>query len=210
MSPGRLRATPSPAPSVAQTPPAPPSRQRSALAAALLACLLALPALAATLVAVDDPDDTRGLLDVHEVRFRDGAGPPAWTVITFHDWTPRQIWDRGYVLLYLDTLGSPTPDYYALVRAERDSLIGSVWRDRATGHDVRLFGVAVRARGGDGVEVDVPLRRLSIGAHRTLYRWSVLTLFTGNQCRRTCLDPAPDATMVEQPLPTASPSLSPS
>jgi hypothetical protein len=186
--------------------PAPPSRRRTVLAACLLLGTFALPVLAAGLVAVDDPNDTSGLLDVHEVRFVDGDGPPAWTVITFNDWTVRQLWDRGYVLLYLDTLGSARPDYYVLVRAERTSLLATVWRDRTGDHDVKLFGVHARRRGDDGVQVEVPLRRLSIGDHRTLYRWSVLTLFTGNHCRRTCLDPAPDATMVEQPLPRVSPT----
>jgi hypothetical protein len=185
------------------------SRRRTVLAAGLLLSTFALPVLAAGLLAVDDPNDTAGLLDVHEVRFFDGDGPPAWTVITFNDWTLRQLWDRGYVLLYLDTLGSPDPDYYVLVRADRRSLVGVLWRIRADGHDVNLFKVATRKRGGDGVRVSVPLRRLSIGDHRTLYRWSVLTLFTGNHCRRTCLDPAPDATMVEQPLPTGSPRRTP-
>jgi hypothetical protein len=182
------------------------SRRRTALAAGLLLCMFALPVLAAGLLAVDDPNDTAGLLDVHEVRFFDGDGPPAWTVITFNDWTVRQLWDRGYVVLYLDTLGAPRPDYYVLVRADRRSLIGAMWRIRAGGNDAKLFKVATRARGNDGIKVSVPLRRLSIGAHRTLYRWSVLTLFTGNHCRRTCLDPAPDATMIEQPL---SPSPTP-
>jgi hypothetical protein len=168
---------------------------------------LALPVVATWLLAVEDPDDTPGLLDVHEVRFRDARGePPAWTVITFHDWTPRAIWDRGYVLLYLDTLGSPESDYYAMVRADRRGLVGSIWRDRDSAPDVRLFDVPVRKRGGDGVEVDVPLRRLNVGSHRTLYRWSVRTLFTGGSCHRTCVDPAPDATMIEQPLPTSSPT----
>jgi hypothetical protein len=168
---------------------------------------LVLPVLAARLLAVEDPNDTAGLLDVHEVRFRDAGGePPAWTVITFRDWTTRAIWDRGYVLLFLDTLGSPRADYYALVRADRDRLVGSIWRDRAGATDHRLFVVAVRKRGGAGVEVRVPLRRLSVGTHRTLYRWSVATLFTGGACHRTCVDPAPDDTMVEQPLPTSSPT----
>ena len=185
------------------------ARRRTVLALGLLLCTFALPVLAARLVAVDDPNDTAGLLDVHEVRFVDGDGPPAWTIITFNRWTVRQIWDRGYILLYLDTIGSDRPDYYVLVRADRHALAGAMWRIRRTGDDVRLFTVATRKRGDHAAEVSVPLRRLSIGAHRTLYRWSVLTLFTGNHCRRTCLDPAPDGTMVEQPLPTASPSPSP-
>jgi hypothetical protein len=165
---------------------------------------LALPVLAAGILAVEDPNDTAGLLDVHEVRFRDDAGsPPSFTVITFQDWTPRQLWDRGYFLLYLDTTGSSLPDYHVLVRADRHGLSGSMWRER-TEH--RLFDVAVRKRGGSGVEVLVPLGRLTIGSHRTVYRWSVRTLFTGGGCHRTCEDPAPDDSMVEQPLPSASPT----
>ena len=171
---------------------------------------LALPLLAARLLAVEDPNDTAGPLDVHEVRFRDPAGaPPAWTVITFRDWSVRQLWDRGYVLLFLDTLGSPRGDYYVLVRADRTDLEASLWRDRSGANDRRLFKIEVRKRGGSGVEVAVPLRRLSIGTHRTVYRWSVSTLFTGGTCHRTCVDPAPDDSMVEQPLPTASPTTSP-
>ena len=168
---------------------------------------VALPVLAARILAVEDANDTSGLLDVHEVRFRDPNGePPSWTVITFNDWTARTLWDRGYVLVFLDTLGSQASDYYALVRADADGLHATVWRDRAPARDRRLFSVPVRKRGGDGVEVSVPLRRLEVGRHRTLYRWSVMTLFNGGVCRRTCIDPAPDRSMVEQPLPSPSPS----
>ena len=171
---------------------------------------LAVPLLAARILAVEDPNDTAGPLDVHEVRFRDPAGePPSWTVITFGDWRVRQLWDRGYVLLFLDTVGSPRGDYYVLVRADRSELMASMWRDRSGASDRRLFAVDARKRGGSGVEVLVPLRRLAIGEHRTLYRWSVSTLFSGGACHRTCVDPAPDDSMVEQPLPTASPTTSP-
>lgn len=171
---------------------------------------LALPVVAARFLAVEDRNDTDGRLDVHEVRFRDPADePPAWTVITFRNWTPREIWDHGYVLLFLDTLGSPGSDYYVVVRADRDHLVGTLWRDRAGSTDRRLFAVAVRKRGGDGVEVRVPLRKLSIGAQRVVYRWSVTTLFSSGACRRICVDEAPDASMVEQPLPTSSPTASP-
>ncbi len=176
------------------------------IAVTILAVLagLALPVLAAGILAVEDPNDTAGLLDVHEVRFRNAAGsPPSFTIITFEDWTPRTLWDRGYFLLYLDTTGSSLPDYHVLVRADRHGLSGSLFRER-TEH--RLFDVAVRKRGGSGVEVLVPIGRLTIGSHRTVYRWSVRTLFTGGACHRTCEDPAPDDSMVEQPLPSASAS----
>jgi hypothetical protein len=182
------------------------SGRRVTVAVTALAVLagLALPVLAARLLAVDDPNDTAGLLDVHEVRFRDPSGaPPAWTVITFEEWTPRQLWDRGYVLLYLDTTGSPDPDYHVLVRTDRHGLSAGMWRE---GSEHRLFDVDVRKRGSSGVEVVVPLRRLVIGEHRSVYRWSVRTVFTGGPCHRTCQDAAPDDSMVEQPLPGASPT----
>ena len=180
-------------------------RRAAVLTVVAVVAGLALPVLAARLVAVDDPADTRGLLDVHEVRFADpGDGPPAWTVITFNGWTVREIWDRGNVLLHLDTFGSADPDYFVLVRSDRNALVATVWRDRAT--DRKLFAVPVSKRGSLGVEVEVPLRKLTIGAGRTLYRWYVTTLFIGGHCRQTCIDKAPDATMVEQPLPTSSPT----
>jgi hypothetical protein len=179
-----------------------------AAAFAVLAAV-ALPVLASMLL-ISDPSDTRGLLDIHEVRLRDVDGsPPSWTVITFNDWTTRKLWDRGYILLNLDTLGTSETDYYVLVRADRARLRGSMWRHRAEAKDLRLFNVKVRKRGDNGVEVWVPLRRLIFGVHRTVYRWSVTTLFTGGTCRRTCVDLAPDDTMVEQPIGTSSPTPSP-
>jgi hypothetical protein len=87
-------------------------RRAAALTVLAVVAGLALPVLAAFVVAVDDPADTRGLLDVHQVRFDDASdGLPAWTVITFDEWTVRQIWDRGNVLLHLDTFGPADPDY---------------------------------------------------------------------------------------------------
>ena len=183
----------------------PLGRRAAALAAALaVLAAVALPVLASNLF-ITDPNDTSGLLDVREVRFRDlDERSPSWTVITFNDWTPRTLWDRGYVLLNLDTLGTPETDYYVLVRADRDRLRGSMWRSRVDARDLRLFSVAVVRRGDTGVEVSVPLRRLTVGVNRTTYRWSVTSLFTGGVCRRTCVDRAPDATMVEQPTPSST------
>jgi hypothetical protein len=183
------------------------TRRAAALTILAVAAGLALPVLAAGLVAVDDPDDTAGRLDVHEVRFSHLSGtPPRWTVITFNDWTTRQIWDQGYILLFLDTKHAPDPDYFVLLRADRDRLVGTLWRDAARDH--KLFTVPARRVGSDGARVSVPLGKLSIGPRRTLYRWSVTTLFTGEHCRQTCIDNAPDATMIEQPLPTPSPTAS--
>jgi hypothetical protein len=180
-----------------------PLARRGAVLAAVLTVLaaVAVPVLAS--IFITDPNDTAGLLDVHEVRLQDLDGTrPSWTVITINDWTARSLWDRGYVLVNLDTIGTPDPDYYVMVRSDRDRLVGSVWRRRVDAPDLRLFPAAVRRRGHNGVEVWVRLARLTIGVHRTVYRWSVTTLFTGGACHRTCVDRAPDATMVEQPTPS--------
>jgi hypothetical protein len=40
--------------------------------------------------------------------------------------------------------------------------------------------------------------------NREAYRWSVTSLFTSGVCRRTCVDRAPDATMVDEPTPSPS------
>jgi hypothetical protein len=185
----------------------PPGRRGVALALALALSVLAamaLPVLASTSF-ITDPNDTPGLLDVRDVRLRDLEGtPPSWTVTTFNDWTPRSLWDRGYLLLNLDTLGTPDVDYYVLVHSDRERLRGSMWRDRVDARDVRLFRVAVRRRGGNSLRISVQLGRLTIGVNREAYRWSVTSLFTSGVCRRTCVDRAPDAMMVEEPTPRLS------
>ena len=33
-----------------------------------------------------DPNDTRGSLDVRQVRLSHKSGPPAWTIVTFGEW----------------------------------------------------------------------------------------------------------------------------
>ncbi|MGZ5306206.1 MAG: hypothetical protein ACXWEG_05690, partial [Actinomycetota bacterium] len=56
---------------------------------------------------------------------------------------------------------------------------------------------------------------LEIGEVRTVYRWSVVTTFTGRVCRATCVDRVPDEGTFEQPIgtptptPTATPTGSP-
>ena len=54
-----------------------------------------------------DPNDTLGKLDVRRVRF-DHTGAASWTLTTFSEWTTGSIWDRGYLLVMLDTeAGAP-------------------------------------------------------------------------------------------------------
>jgi hypothetical protein len=159
---------------------------------------------------LDDPNDVSGRLDVRTVTFDPEAGPPTWTVLTFSTWTVRELWDRGFFLVRIDTMGSSRPDYYALVRSTGTELEGSLWRDTRRGADRFVRFVTVTKASGGRIAVEVPFGSLEFGATRASYRWSVVTLYTGEACRRTCIDHVPDAGAVTQPLGTPTPTVTPS
>jgi hypothetical protein len=74
----------------------------------------------------NDPNDTRGKFDVSKVRLAHQPAPPIWTIVTFQEWGIREMWDRGYLMVMLDTqMGAPA-DHYALVRSEVFSLEGTL------------------------------------------------------------------------------------
>ena len=153
-----------------------------------------------------DPDDTRGALDVRQVRLAHEPGPPAWTIVTFGEWRTAKIWDRGYLMVLLDTKGLAGPEYYLLVRSVRTVLLGSLWRIRNVGPDSYLGSVPVQRFSPLSANVRVGLSRLTFGAHRLFYRWWVQTIFTGKVCKRTCHDRAPNGEPVLQWRPGMSPS----
>jgi hypothetical protein len=158
-----------------------------------------------------DPNDTKGLLDVRRVRLAHRGGTEV-TVITFADWTAGSIWDRGNAYVFLDTQGGDDPEYFVLVRSTGSDLQASLWRDRRDRRDRFLRNVKVRRKSPDGLSVSVPVKSLEFGGFRDSYFWWAMTSFTGEICRRTCLDRAPDDGSVEQwrpgmsPTPTTSPS----
>jgi hypothetical protein len=167
---------------------------------------------------VEDPNDTKGMLDVRRVWFEPEGGPPGWTIVTFSPWTEELTRDRGYVFVYLDTTGGQRFDFYALILSNEHRLSGSLWRDPTRGPDVRISGLIVKRDSDLSVSVRIPLGPVDIGAFRTMYRWTVVTTFTGRVCRATCVDRVPDEGAFEQPIgsptptttPTVSPTVSPS
>lgn len=172
--------------------------------AAALVGALAITAWAA-LTVVSDPNDTKGLFDVRTVKF-DPTKPPEWTVITFNPWTVNGVWDRGYVIVYLDTMGGEDPDYYGLIRSDGDEMRADLYRDLNT-TDHRIRKLKVWRNGGHQVSVRIPLGFVKIGIHRTFYRWSVLSQFTSSKCHVPCLDFVPDTGMIDQTLgPTPGPT----
>jgi hypothetical protein len=160
---------------------------------------------------IDDPNDTRGPLDVRRVWFDPAATPPQWTAVTFAPWSPDQTEDRAFAFVFLDTKKGVRPDYYVVIRSTGRSFSGSLWRDADGAQDPRMGEVVVSPGSGDtGVVVEVPLGQLEFGALRTSYRWWVATTFTGRVCRSTCVDRVPDRGAVEQPFGTPTPTPPPS
>jgi hypothetical protein len=188
-------------------------RRLTHIAAPFVAALATVALITAVAGAHDtdfmDPDDTRGKLDVKQVRLAHQPGPPFWTVVTFAEWRTAEMWDRGYVMVFLDTEGGAGAEYYLLVRSVGVELQGSLWRARNVGPDTRLGTVPVRRLSRRSASVQVGLSRLNFGASRSFYRWWVQTLFTGELCRRTCHDVAPNRDPVRQWRPGMSPSPSP-
>lgn len=165
-----------------------------------------------------DPDDTRGKLDVKQVRLEHRSSPPFWTIVTFGEWRTAEIWDRGYLMVLLDTKGGMGAEFYLLIRSARTELEGSLWRVRGVGPDSYLGSATVRRLSRRSASVQVRLFRLTFGEGRAFYRWWVQTVFTSDLCRRTCQDRAPNGDSVLQwrpgmsptPTPSPSPSGSPS
>ena len=153
----------------------------------------------------NDPNDTKGLLDVQRVRLAHEGRAEA-TVVTFARWTPVSIWDRGNVYVFLDTEAGDDAEYFVVVRSTGSDLHASLWRDRRDRRDVFLRNVKVRRKSSDGVSVRLPIKALKFGRFRESYFWWGMTSFTGDVCRRTCLDRAPDEGSIEQWRPGMSPT----
>lgn len=144
-----------------------------------------------------DPRDTRGPLDIRRVELR-GTKEARFRVATEARWTARRLQDRGYLLVHLDTLGTPRFDHFALVRSPGRGVEGSLWRARR-GHDPRLLrSIPARHTGARTAAVVVPLR--SVALRRSHFRWRAQTLWSGWPCDRTCFDRAPGRGGVRRPL----------
>ena len=164
-----------------------------------------------------DPNDARGKLDVSTVRLAHQPAPPVWTILTYQEWSIREMWDRGYLMVMLDTREGAPADHYVLVRSNLFSLEGTLWRIRSVGPDSYLGTVPVHRKSTRSVSIQVGLSRLAWGATRPFYRWWVQTIVTSDRCPHTCQDRAPNggATALNwrpgmSPSPSPSPTSTPS
>jgi hypothetical protein len=176
--------------------------------AVAVAIAFALPA-SANHTSQTDRNDVAGRFDLESVRF-DHDSPPRWTFVTFARWTVPQVWDRGYLLVELDTLGNEEPDFVAVVRSEGRDLDARLFRLRRDGYQVEVDTLASGKEGGRSAWVEVAPRKLTFGRSRTSYFWSALSSFTAPECPHTCVDRVPDEGMVEEILPGVTPSPTPS
>jgi len=178
------------------------------LAAFAVAIAFAVPA-SANHTRQTDPNDADGRFDLETVRFDHDSPPPRWTFVTFATWTLAQVWDRGYLLVELDTLGDEEADYVAVIRSDGRDLDARLFRLRADGRQVEVDTLATGKDGGRLAWVEVALRKLTFGRTRTSYFWAALSSYTGSACPHNCLDRVPDEGMVEQPLPGITPTPTP-
>jgi hypothetical protein len=146
---------------------------------------------------VFDPDDVHGLLDLRKVSVY--GGPPVWNIRTYNSWRASTIWDKGYVLVYLDTFGDERYDYYALVRSNGSSMTGQLMRDRKKKRDYRVAYLYPWRTSKKNVKVRIRLAKMNFGDNRNFYRWHTQTIYTGSKCKQTCLDfaPLPEAGITE-------------
>lgn len=149
---------------------------------------------------VMDPQDTGGKLDIRRADVF-GQERPRWKVATYGWWRPKGIWDRGFILVKLDTFGDERFDYYALVRSVGNRMRGDLYRDRRRKKDRRIARLNVWRKNRRSVSLRIPLQKLNIGPNRVHYSWAVQTLFTAKNCPRTCFDFTPDSGAVVEPLP---------
>jgi hypothetical protein len=150
---------------------------------------------------VRDPQEERGRLDIRRVEMV-GETNARWNIVTYPGWSIRDIWDRGYFLVFLDTFGSDRHDYYAIVRAKRAKLKAVLMRDRAEKRDYRVAELGISKIDRRSIRVFVPHRHMRFSSAQLTYNWYVQTIFSAKgKCRRVCFDLAPDAGGVEEPVP---------
>jgi hypothetical protein len=178
------------------------------VSAAAVACCLAVillvsssPALASP-PTVHDGNDVEGLLDIETVVFWADQGPYSWVFSTFAGWTARRIWDLGYFVVELDTVGDDAADYVVVLRSDGHGMAGDLFRRRADGDEVHVRKLDTWRAGRRAAGVAVPRWSLWYGSSRTTFGWRTLSLFVGDRCRSSCIDRAPDdGTFVEEKVP---------
>ena len=159
-----------------------------------------------------DGNDSRGRLDVRSVKSFGEAKKPGWRIVTIARWNIKEMQDRGFALVNLDTFGNPRFDYYALIGSNGSRMKATLWRDRVSKRDRRVSKLAVWRADSRSVSARVPLSKMKRGSKRLEYRWYVITLYTNHKCKQVCIDRIPNRGAIRDPngrkppTPTVSPT----
>lgn len=146
-----------------------------------------------------DGNDTQGKLDVKKVKTSLGSNRPVWRIVTRSSWTVNGMWDKGYLLVFVDTRGGPGADFYAMARSNGNRIVGHLFKMRG-GVDTKKGKIKATHPNGKTVRIVIPLSKVNVGGARTYFRWSVRTLHFA--CTKVCIDPVPGAwKALPQPLP---------
>lgn len=146
---------------------------------------------------VRDGEDTRGKLDLRRVEMKPGT-PRKWVIKTHEAYRANRIFDKGYLLVYFDTFGTDRADYYVLLQPTWTKIKGFLWKDRKPGNDDRrLAPTRVRRANKRSITTSVPFREMRTPG--VTYRWHVRTIYTGKNCKRVCIDKAPDNRWITEP-----------
>jgi hypothetical protein len=187
-----------------------PARIALALSLTVVVVAVALNA-SANHIDVTDPNDSPGRLDISRVQVVGTIRRPIWKETTFREWSNRHIYERGFLLVFLDTFGTnQRPDYYALIHSVGTRLTAELFRDRQNKRDFRVSFLDVWRADRRSASVRVPLRKLRFGEQRVEYTWFARTVYSGFQeCSNICFDSAPNGQPIIEPRPGVTPSPSP-
>ncbi len=146
----------------------------------------------------NDPNDTRGPLDIRRIERTSGTKYPRFSVRTYEAWSKRRIRDRGFVVVYVDSFGDRHFDYYALVRSDGRALRAALYRNRKQSRDYRIKSIPAAHPGRRAARVTIPFKALR--KRETFFRWRVQTLWNGRGCPRVCFDRSPATEGVRDPF----------
>jgi hypothetical protein len=150
-----------------------------------------------------DPNDATGRLDVQRIQTTFGATSSSWTFFTHGQWSRKEMWDKGFAVVSLDTSGDLSAEYRIVIRVRFDGrgMTASLMRLG----DGKQWGLEAWRPGRRSMAVELPMSRVSFGSGRTYYRWWGQTLYSHSGCKKAvCFDltpgSAPNGTLI-QPVP---------
>jgi hypothetical protein len=158
---------------------------------------------------VTDRNDTKGVLDIEKVRWKDPSGdPPTWKLVTFDGWSARKIWDRGYLYVLVDTIGGDPADFAAQIRSDGRRMFGVLYKlgKGENDRDLVVSSLTVRKANPTSVSVRIPLGRMRFGESRTFYRWWTSSTLSSENCPSVCIDRAPNQGSILRYRPGMSPT----